>query len=150
MESLWPNDVAVVQKKAPVTILKEQASLLGQRTKTLVTAEVKAVDSEHYDFAFAFYIVGPALGNYRYKLFTVSHDVELYPVTIDLGDVEWASEVARGIQARVQAEIPGTSIQAGTEQEFLECLRRIFASQKTRKVIGAILAQSGVAPSEAA
>jgi len=149
MTDLWPEDIRVVKEKAPVTILREQASLLGAKTKNIVTAEVKRVTVlKRPDFCFDFYIVGPALGNYRYKLFEIRHGIDLYPVTIELGDPEWAREVARHFEAWVKELSPGTSVQVRTEEEFVEYLRRIFESQKTRQVIRAILAQSGVEPDE--
>ena len=143
MESLWPDDIQVVKEKAPVTILREQASLLGQKTKNLVTAEVRPTEKLlGLGFGFAFYIVGPALGNYRYMLFMISHDIELYPAQIWFDDEESVKEIFPWVTNS------GRVVQAKSEDEFLEFLGAIFRSQKTRQVIQAILAQSGVEPTE--
>ncbi len=143
MTDLWPDDIQVVKVKAPVTILREQASLLGQRTKNIVRAEVHVVAGLHFHpFVFSFHIVGPALGNYRYKLFEIRHGIELYPARIALDDEESVKEIFPWITNS------GRVVEAGSEEEFMEYLRRIFESQKTRRVIGAILAQSGVEPGE--
>jgi len=65
--------------------------------------------------------------------------MQLYPARISLG-AEWIKEIfPSGTPA-------STYVEAKSEEEFLEFLRKIFASQKTRQVIGAILAQSGVEP----
>ena len=41
MENLWPDDITVMGKKAPVTILREQASMLGEKTKNIVIGQVQ-------------------------------------------------------------------------------------------------------------
>ncbi len=44
MENLWPENLTVTGTKAPVIILREQASLLGEATQNIVEAEVKNAD----------------------------------------------------------------------------------------------------------
>ena len=45
MVDLWPEDIAVYTKlRSPATILREQASLLGDRTQNLVEADVVQLD----------------------------------------------------------------------------------------------------------
>ncbi|MEI6103881.1 MAG: hypothetical protein WCP70_08040 [Methanothrix sp.] len=41
MADLWPNDIGNATQKAPLSILQEQASILGAKTKNLVEAEVR-------------------------------------------------------------------------------------------------------------
>ena len=50
MVDLWPKDISEISIKSPVAILREQASLLGQKTKGLVTAEVKSVSMTTVDY----------------------------------------------------------------------------------------------------
>src|SRR3989442_9298254 len=69
IDDLWPADIATAEQVvAPVTILKQQASLLGQRTKNLVEA---VVETEPVDYGrimrHNFIIVVPPLSFYRYK-----------------------------------------------------------------------------------
>jgi len=45
MADLWPNDIGITTQKAPLSILQEQASILGAKTKNLVGAEVQVGDS---------------------------------------------------------------------------------------------------------
>ena len=40
MNDLWAEDIGVTTVKTPVAILKEQASLLGNKTQNLVIGEV--------------------------------------------------------------------------------------------------------------
>lgn len=139
MIDLWPDDIQAVRVKAPATILREQATLLGQRTKNIVTAEVVrcvSIDA----FRFAFYIVGPAVDNYRWRLFTMSHSVSYYPLTLEL---------APGILQELYDAAPHGAIRTiSSRNEFLIELRKVFSADKTLRVIRAILALSGAEPSD--
>lgn len=53
MESLWPDNLTGKVERAPVHILKEQATLLGQQTGNFLTGEVKRF-SRGKEFSFAF------------------------------------------------------------------------------------------------
>src|SRR5258708_10852906 len=159
MQDLWPEDIAQVSNKAPVTILKEQASLLGQRTKNIVTAEVRQLEQSseyeivgeirsgelgnrpHYDFNYRFYIVAPALQDYHFKLFDLSHNVELYPAVFKL-DSEIANELQVPLYSALTAGIAPTPFSVASESELLSELRNIFAARKTLRVIASLLGQS--------
>lgn len=145
MESLWPADIEVVQEKAPVTILREQATLLGPKTKNIVTAEAVATESGQVGrFRYVFYILGPALANYRYKLFEISYGIELYPVTIVLA-LALARETHSTPKLSPDLGMRGMArLYANSAEELLVLLREIFGAERTRRVIGAILSQSGV------
>lgn len=128
--NLWPEDIAVSEVVAPVSILKDQASLLGERTKNLV--EGRVTQRERFrkpDFVYDFYIVAPALNNYRYRLFSISHDVEFYPLAIDESGV-------------FDADGRDFEVQASNEEEFLEALATIFSSERTKGIISSLIAQS--------
>jgi hypothetical protein len=136
MANLWPDELDKIEIKAPVAILREQAALLGQKTKNLVKAAVERLDANAFwpgpskPFNYRFVIVAPALGGYRFRLFDISHDEALYPVFISL-DEDLASEV-----------FDPSPVQKDDEGEFMAFLAEIFRSGKARQVIGAILAQS--------
>lgn len=123
--SLWPDDIAVTDAVAPVVILKEQASLLGQRTQNLVEARVHPSVPRYSEYPFAYYfeLVAPALDNYRYRLFVISHGVGFYPVRIEFE--EYAN--------------PHDAI---GENEFMRELADIFSSERTRRIISSLIAQS--------
>jgi hypothetical protein len=130
--NLWPEDIAVTDVVAPVTILKEQASLLGERTKNLVEGSVvtpgtvRGVDFMLKNrFSYGFDLVAPALNNYRYRLFSISHGVEFYPLTIN------------GSEALTSDEF-----HVNNEEEFLKALEAIFSSDKTKGIISSLIAQS--------
>lgn len=137
IEDLWPADIApVVEAVPPITILKQQASILGQRTKNIVEAEAEThveaeVETKTEDYQrflrHTLFLVAPALNFYRYPLLDVVHHVtQMYPVTIEVAWLEKDEDI----------------IQAANEQEFKDGLKRIFADEETKRVIGALLAQS--------
>jgi hypothetical protein len=109
---------------APVVILKEQASLLGQRTQNLVEARVLPGQSRNNSgFVYYFELVAPALDNYRYQLFEISHGVEFYPVRIEFEEFSG----------------PRNAI---SESDFMQELGNIFSSARTKRIISSLLAQS--------
>src|SRR5436305_800233 len=83
---LWPVDIIDQTIKPPTKILKEQAALLGPKTQNLVTAEVETVTRPANRFRHIFYLVSPALDNYRFGLFQIEQGLRLYPVEFILDD----------------------------------------------------------------
>ncbi len=133
---LWPNEFERIEVKAPVTILREQASALGDKTKNIVSARVDKSRSAlgEEPFVYSFVIEAPAL-NYEYELFSIGHDIEMYPVKIFLGS-DLKDEFLHEIDKF------HSYVQADNEEEFIIYLKRIFSSEKSVRVIGSILAQS--------
>lgn len=155
MYDLWPEDIGYSNIKSPLTILKEQASYLGAKTKNLVNGEVRIVnkrqddlpelplgsatpdDSSRQIFSYNFYITAPALKNYRYRLFTIYFDIGLYPVEFLLD-----GEIQR--QLNLKQKPP----RANSESEYTDMLGKIFNSDRTRLVINSLISQSGGLNSE--
>lgn len=141
--SLWPDDIGIQQAKAPVAILREQASILGNLTKNLVQGEIYGDNLEDDRFGYEFFITSPPLGNYQYKLLAIYHDISLYPVKIS---------VERAIQKELETNFKLITlvnegggydyILAETEEEFMEALKLIFRAKKTVQVITALLSQA--------
>ena len=150
MTDLWPKEFNYTQVKAPVTILKEQAALLGQKTKNLLEAKVLLHtdtglanvatgiadqifgDGKSKSFHYAFYFVAPTLNNYRYRFFTMSYDIQLYPVFFDV-DEDLQLEIVNGDTKK--------AVIANSEEELIEILRKIFNADKTMRILQSILAQ---------
>jgi hypothetical protein len=156
MTDLWPQDFGVITKNSPLAILKEQASLLGGKTSNIVKATVKKESEElagllrrakndamgvrsdafgSRSFSYAFFLQAPALDNYTYRLFRIIFDVDIYPVRFFVDDA-----IAEELSINSKDGVP-----AADEEEFKQMLSRILGSQKTRKVINAILSQTDVA-----
>jgi hypothetical protein len=117
-EDLWPSNIADSKLVPPVALLREQAALLGRKTRQLIDGEV-TTDTTGALFVHHFYIAAPTL-QYRFELFTVSHGVTFYPLT------------RRHLNR---------STAAASENEFKEKLQEIFADQHTLNVVHSILAQ---------
>ncbi len=132
MIDLWPEDIGQVKIKSPVVILKEQAALLGKKTHNLLEAAAGQGDTPGDDFSYNFNITAPALGLYTYRLFAIDHGIGLYPLNIAIDD-----EICR----QIAPDAKDNRLRIQSEDEFLEILRRIFASTKTRVLISGLLAQ---------
>ena len=144
MIDLWPKELSTVDQRSPLTILKEQASLLGEKTQNIVIAVLANYDMfgpllrGNYPFKYGFVLTCPALGNYRFRLFSIGYGINMYPVCFDLD-----SDVAGEIIEDTHVE-PGEdeTFQASNEEEFIEILKRIFSSRKALQVIRALLSQA--------
>jgi hypothetical protein len=102
--------------------MREQAALLGRKTKNLVEAKV-ATSVLLGGFTAHFNLVVPALGNYTYELFKVRHGVEPYPVEVPL-------------------EIPHPALSLKSEEEFVSWLQQTLSSPKTKRIVSNLLAQA--------
>jgi hypothetical protein len=140
MENLWPVDIVDVKLTAPVKILREQASKLGERSQNLVEAEIEHVTDEYWSennngFTYAFNIIGRLI-DFKFNLFKIGHSVTLYPIFIKLDD-----DILKELKGKYKMTMY-QAISVASESEFLEALKLIFSAVKTRKVIEAVLAQS--------
>jgi hypothetical protein len=145
MTDFWPDEIDETNITVPITILREQAELLGKKTKNIVKAEIVAlapseplllerdeVKNESRVFRYAFLLLAPILDNYRYHLFSISHPINIYPLRFYLdGDI--AQEIAPNHQSPTIAS---------SEEEFSDTLKAIFGARKTVRAIQSMLAQS--------
>jgi hypothetical protein len=113
---LW-GEIEATQIRTPLVILREQAALLGTKTKNLVEASVKT-HANGDAFAHNFNLVVPALDNYTYNLFTITHGPSIYPISVLY-----------------------KSTQFETEQEFIEWLGAKLSSPDTKRIVANLLAQ---------
>jgi hypothetical protein len=146
MDNLWPEDIGQTNDETmPFKILQEQAELLGTRTQNIITASVETeiVGNISEPFTHDFYIVAPSLQNYRFRLFTVAHGFDLYPVKIFLIDGMAQSDDMFGQYPILHTNFGLKSfVEIETEQDFLNVLKLVFSSTKTQKVVRNLLAQS--------
>lgn len=117
---LWPDDIGTATLQTPLAILKQEAALLGQKTGQLVTAEV-VTQAQQDSFIHSFFLIAPALDNYRYQLFRIQHGVSFYPMTVFLG---------------------GARDSVTSESQFLESLRAILSSPTTKNIVQSLIAQA--------
>ncbi|MGB7555968.1 MAG: hypothetical protein WBM04_16470 [Candidatus Korobacteraceae bacterium] len=117
-DNLWPENIADSNLTTPVTILKEQAALLGEKTRQLVKGEVVTQPTGNL-FVHYFYIVAPTL-SYKFELFTLQHSVNFYPLVM---------------------KYLNNTISLSNESDFKDKLKEIFAAPHTLNVVHSILAQ---------
>jgi hypothetical protein len=165
MTNLWPAEITEVSEiTPPVVILDQQAAMLGNMTKNIILAEIKSEKEAifvletddflyKYEFSYAFYIVAPILDNYRYNLLTIWHNIDLYPVVVnveeniykeiykDFDDKITFSPWALRVQYEGKNQVED-SFMANSKKEFLDILKAIFGASKTKRIISALLAQS--------
>jgi hypothetical protein len=134
------GEIVPAQERTPLAILREQASLLGTKTKNLVEATVDTSVSSYGQFVNRFTLVVPSLSNYKYELFTIEHGVAIYPITV-ASEVP-AGELNRGAQSVLTPASPINRPQLQTEQEFVDWLRRRLSSAETKRIIASLLAQA--------
>lgn len=140
MIDLWPEEIKLLFIRTPQTVLEEQAKLLPPKTDYLVEAEVEREvpfeDDETTFLRYNFFLVAPRLDNYRYALFAIEYEMDLYPVRFDL----LRDDLQRQLKETL-GEWEG-ELMAYSEEEMLPILRAIFHSDKTKLVIGSLMAQS--------
>ena len=119
---LWPKAKFETDIVTPVSILRRQAALLGEKTQQLVTADVSSnAGGSHMEHSFR--LVVPALDNYKYELFRVRHKVDqLYPLTGYGQD---------GIPRRI-----------ADQSDFVGWLKEVLSSKSTLNRIDSLLAQA--------
>ena len=132
-QNLWP-DFSIETTRSPKTILKEQAGYLMEKTNNVLSANIETVHSQG-DIIHQFYVVAPAMNNYRYMLFSVKHKiVAYYPLNVLTEMI-----VQEDAEGTFSFEIP---VGAKNEEEFIEILSRIFKDTDTMRVISSLLSQS--------
>lgn len=125
-KDLW-GDIPEVLELTPRDMMREQAAYLEQKTKGLVTAEI-TIESEPIkkgtpNQTQTFYLVVPTM-KYRYELFSIYQKdvVKVYPVRFQVDDEE--TETAQN------------------EAQFINYLQKILSSERTKRIIGSLLAQA--------
>lgn len=160
---LWPEISITENEDNPIKILKDQAEILSQKTKNLITGEV-VTNTENGIIYHTLYIVVPVLDNYRFSLLKIAHTSLQYPLFIyDYSKESDGIKVKR--EYNIDAAIGGTSYYAGimsiekmyetskiiipepdakanSPEEFIEKLKEILQSNDTIGIINSLIAQS--------
>jgi len=138
VENLWGIESLedISTPDVPKRILAEQAALLRKITNGLLYGEVEVTSNKIYssngdvivglpdstfEFNYGFYVCAPALGDYHHLLFTIHHDIGLYPCLIVEGDEEHP---------------------CSTEDDFTRIVHSILSSERARRIVESLVAQS--------
>lgn len=120
-EDFWPDLSDTGNIPTPVSLMRAQAALLGQKTNQQVTANVQSLGVSPGAFAWSFQLYSSALGPYRYELFRVNHPIQLYPATFI-----WENHPLKIVNS---------------ETDFKDYLKEIIGSDQTKKLLQSLLAQ---------
>ena len=121
---LW-GEIVPAAVRTPLAVLREQAALLGPKTKNLIEATVTTSKDRFLDqFVHHFNLVAPTLDGYKFELFRVTHGIALYPVVVPGGPLG-----------------PPTMMTLSSEEEFIEWLRQKLSSRDTKETVSNLLAQ---------
>lgn len=133
------GDISPVPPRTPLTIMKEQAALLGRKTRNLVEAHVEThFNAPSGTLSHLFHLVVPTFDNYKYLLFAVEHrSTEIYPMRIRYGGNSSSTD---------EEELPSKkhakeSRSISTEEEFVQWLKGKLSSAETTRIVGNLLAQ---------
>lgn len=123
--SFWPPDLTGVEFSPPSAILAEAASQLVVKTQSLVEGKTRSGRNTSGDIVHHLLLVVPALEGYQYELVKLRHAVEAYPVLVTF--------VPEGVRRNFQ-----------DETQLREFLRAALASDRTKHILGSLMAQARV------
>lgn len=118
-QDFWPEGLDQLDENPPVALLRKQAALLGEKTGHAVEASIET-GTRSGEFVHYFNLIVPALEDYRYELFRVRHGVDFYPLKVF--DNAGSQDLA-------------------TEEEFVNWLKALLSSDRTKKIISSLVAQ---------
>jgi len=130
-EDLWPADLAKEKVQTPVSILRAQAGHLGQKTSNLVEGRVDTLAREGRIYH-RFLLVAPALDNYSYELFRISHEATMYPIIVE---EDPQTQITPNLRIDQRKKL-------SSEEAFVEWLRGALSSQQTKRVVESLVSQS--------
>ena len=140
-ENLWGELPESGQVRIPVTILREQATVLGELTENVLSARVRGLPLPTPDmpgtissnrFVYAFDILAPAMQGYSVTLLYMAHDVGIYPVF-----------VFNVLAHRGQDPLRERTVEVcKSEENFKEVLRQVLTSENVRNALRLLIAES--------
>lgn len=157
MSNLWPDFSNLNILTMPKTILEDQANYLVKATDGKLYGAVEEVN--HYNdegikietnsFEFNFVIKGKFLPNYKFKAFTIYHDIVIYPLSImlepDIGnEIFDSSEVNDFVEdIDYQGDDEGVLLEGiKSEEDFKKVLYYIFRTEKIKNVVESLISLS--------
>ncbi len=135
VESLWSIPPAD-NVRAPLTIMKEQATVLTEQTRGSLVGSVETDAYGAGDLVINLSIQVPSLNNNKYRLMTYTQPITMYPGTL-------ASGVPKASGSHQYA--PPQSIEVENEEEFLAALKRLLSSDEVKHLLSSLLVQSNAA-----
>lgn len=121
---MWGSLPEVEDLKSPRTILQEQARILSDKTKHVLSANVVTTTSEH-NLLTELFIVAPFLNDYQVGIVRITHGPLIYPLYFyDL------------------LKSPFRATKCNDLAQFEEALVKTLSSADVRRVVASLLTQS--------
>jgi len=121
--NLW-GDLPTGEAIAPPTkILAQQGDILEEHSGGLLCCKIKRSEQEGNMILLHFDIVAPLLKNYTFRILSLRHPVEIYPIAM-LNRIDASESTSEN------------------EEAFLRNLGKILASDRVRQIVAALMAQS--------
>lgn len=166
--NMWQVDLETPIAQSPASILREQGAFLSEKTDGKIIGDV--IQDDEFDesgrFWWTMYLRAPALGNYRFRLLSIEHGTDFYPLSLR-ADEDAVAEIKEKTLKSESLPDPALSLpliakfiaeptifdrykekdpapnmlEIKTEAQFLFILQEIFNTKRVAKVINAIRAQ---------
>lgn len=135
---LWPDDLNV-SVLSPLAILKVQQQKIGQRTRKLLEAEVRRIESDKW-VSYEFDLTAPSLeGGYTETVLKATHEKgKYYPVTVSAQC--FLPSGFDGDYHEGPSGLMDDERQATTDVEFIDLVRDVLRSSEVRALISSLLA----------
>ncbi len=127
-KDLWGDIEKTKLPRNPKEILKEQADIIGEKTKYVLKGRVVGSSMKEKgipSFNSVLFVDAPRLANYTYTLLAIEYPLGMYPL-------------------KLYSFLNAVSYTCDTEEEFVEKLGVILSSEEVMKTISALLSQSTV------
>lgn len=142
MDNLW-GEINTEKVVTPKSILEEQAKYLREATKKLLYADTerdiiteKSMQDSEY-LVYDFLIKGKYMENFSYKLLSITHPIDLYPVIITL-DKKTFKEIEK-LVPDYKPYSNANTVTVNTQGQYITVLRLILQSERVKNLIKGIL-----------
>lgn len=131
MNSMWPKLDLDGNFLLPKEILENQAEEIESLTKGILYIEIKAIDiednpfsyQESTDFKFDFILKSKVLKNYEFKILSISHSLNVYPLYM---------EIAPEIISEIDENYESVYVECSEEEQFINWLEKILGSNTVK------------------
>ena len=129
---------------SPFAILRTQASQVSPMTQGMLRAEVTPISSEK-QMTINLEVVAPALNNYRHRLLSVKHDINVYyPSIVSSNGLTTRETVKTGLlmnQEKLVVESVATKT-AYSEDQFVAILKEALQAPENVALLQSLIARS--------
>jgi hypothetical protein len=126
-KSFWKIPVTEGTPRTPVTLLREQAALLGEKTGGALLGAVSQGTAPASGFGFNLSIRVPALNNYVYIVLKITQSPLMYPLRLESSTLNIDETIEN-------------------EEQLEAALEKILGSEEIERVIAALWAQAKPEP----